>query len=34
VHLDAVVAVQVGVFGVHAVTRPFGSRLTLAPAPA
>ena len=31
VHLDAVVAVQVGVLGVHAVTRPFGSRLTLAP---
>ncbi len=28
VNLDAVVSVQVGVFGVHAVTRPFGSRLT------
>ena len=34
VHLDAVVGVQVGVFGVHAVTRPFGLRLTLASAPA
>ena len=34
VNLDAVVAVQVGVFGVHAVTQPFGLRLTLAPAPA
>ena len=34
VHLDAVVGVQVRVFGVHAVTRPFGLRLTLASAPA
>ena len=34
VNLDAVVGVQVGVFGVHAVTRPFGLCLTLASAPA
>ena len=34
VYLNAVVGVQVGVFGVHAVTRPFGLRLTLASAPA
>ena len=34
VNLDAVVGVQVRVFGVHAVTRPFGLCLTLASAPA